>query len=104
MLTFRLRSDANSVRENGRTAGNVLANDTVADQVTQIKFGSGSYVAVPVEGTTIQGSYGVLTIMQDGSYFYTASTAAADRLRQGTTASDTLLTVPRAAAFRAAAR
>jgi len=89
MATFKLRSDTNTVRENGGTTGNVLLNDSLANQVTQIKAGSGIFQTVPVEGVTIQGIYGFLTIMPDGSYFYTASTDAAERLKAGSTASDT---------------
>lgn len=89
MATFKLRSDTNTVHENSRTAGNVLLNDSLANQVTQIKAGSGIFETVPVGGTTIQGIYGFLTIMPDGSYSYTASTDAAERLKAGSTASDT---------------
>lgn len=89
MASFKLHSDAATVLENSSTAGNVLQNDSVANQVTQIKAGSGSFVSVPVEGVTVQGIYGFLTIMPDGSYFYSASTDSADRLKLGATASDT---------------
>ena len=86
MATFRLKSDVNAVLENSTAGGNVLQNDTVANQVTQIKSGSGTYVPVSSGGVTIQGVYGTLTIMPDGSYSYTADHA--DRLRAGATATD----------------
>lgn len=89
MASFRLRRDAAIVLENGTTTGNVLQNDSLANQVTQIQAGSGSFVLVPPGGVTVQGTYGFLTIMPDGSYFYTASTDLAERLKQGATASDT---------------
>ena len=89
MATFKLRSDTNGARENSYTTGNVLLNDTLANQVTQIKAGSGIFELVPVEGVTIQGIYGFLTIMPDGTYSYTASTDAAERLKANATASDT---------------
>ena len=87
MTTFRLKSDANSVLENGTTGGNVLQNDSLATQVTQIRSGSGTNVPVSSGGVTIQGVYGTLTIMPDGSYSYSADRA--DRLRAGATATDT---------------
>ena len=37
MATFKLRSDANAVLENGTAGGNVLLNDVVANQVTQVR-------------------------------------------------------------------
>ncbi|AMK25196.1 Ig-like domain-containing protein [Sphingobium sp. TKS] len=89
MATFKLHSDTATVLENGSKTGNVLLNDSLANQVTQIKAGSGSFMPVPIEGVTIQGIYGFLTIMSDGSYSYTASTDAAERLKAGSTASDT---------------
>ena len=89
MATFKLRADSNGVRENSSTTGNVLMNDSLANLVTQIKFGSGSFLSVPTEGVLVQGIYGSLTIKADGTYSYAASTDAADRLRAGSTASDT---------------
>ncbi|WP_340268405.1 Ig-like domain-containing protein [Sphingobium mellinum] len=89
MATFKLRSDFNTVLEDGSTSGNVLLNDSLANQVTQIKFGSGGFLLVPTAGVTIDGIYGSLTIMSDGTYSYTALTDAAERLRAGSTASDT---------------
>ena len=88
MAVLKLRSDATAILENGSTAGNVLQNDTSADRVTQIATSSGSFMPVSDGGVTIQGTYGFLTIMPDGSYFYTASTAQADHLRNASTASD----------------
>lgn len=87
MLRFRLRSDTAKVLENSSVSGNVLLNDSLADQVTQIKAGSGIF-DVPNTGWTIQGLYGSLTIMPDGSYIYTASSDAAEQLKSGATASD----------------
>ena len=86
-MAFKVRSDSKSLLENSSASGNVLTNDSSATQVTQVKTSSGSYVAVPVGGLTLQGTYGVLTIQQDGSYSYTASSA--DQLKQGSSASDT---------------
>ena len=86
-MPFKLRRDTNSVFEDGNVAGNVLSNDTGANQVTRIKAGAGNYVTVTGEGTTLQGLYGSLTIMPDGSYVYTADLA--DRLKKGAINSDT---------------
>ena len=87
--SFKLRSDFNTLLEDGLTSGNVLTNDSLATQVTQVKFGSGSFLIIPTDGLQIQGIYGLLTIMPDGTYSYTASTDAAERLKAGSTASDT---------------
>ena len=86
-MPFKLRRDTNSAFENGGVSGNVLLNDSDANQVTRIKAGAGNYVTVTGEGTTLQGLYGVLTIKLDGSYVYTADLA--DRLKQGAIGSDT---------------
>ena len=86
-MPFRLRRDTSSAFENGSVSGNVLLNDSDANQVTQIKAGSGNYVTVTGAGTTLQGLYGFLTIMPDGSYVYTADLA--DRLKKGAINSDT---------------
>ena len=86
-MSFKLRRDTNTAFENGGVSGNVLLNDSDANQVTQIKAGAGNYVTVTGAGTTLQGLYGFLTIMPDGSYVYTADLA--DRLKQGAINSDT---------------
>src|SRR4051812_45389825 len=88
-MAFTLRSDSKTLLENGSATGNVLSNDTSATQVTQVKLGSNSNVAVPVGGLTLAGIYGILTIQQDGTYSYAASTAKADAIKKGSTASDT---------------
>ena len=88
MPTFKLRSDTNSVRENGSTTGNVLQNDSLATQVTQIKAGTGLFEDVPSSGWTITGLYGSLTINPNGSYTYVTSDAT-NALKAGSTASDT---------------
>lgn len=83
------RKDSSALLENGTSSGNVLQNDSAANQVTHVRLGNGSYVPVTSDGTTLEGKYGTLTIRPDGSYFYTANTASADALRRGSTGSDT---------------
>ncbi|MFC7536036.1 Ig-like domain-containing protein [Sphingomonas sp. GCM10030256] len=86
-MALVLRSDSSALLENGGASGNVLQNDSDALRVTQIKAGAGTYVPVTSAGTTLQGVFGTLTIMADGSYSYAANLA--DRLRAGATGSDT---------------
>ena len=69
MAAFKLKSDANVVRENAAAAGNVLANDGTAIQVTQVKTSSGAFVTVSPTGVTLQGIYGFLTIMSGWQLF-----------------------------------
>lgn len=88
-MAFKVRSDSNSLLENASTTGNVLSNDSSATVVTQVKTSTGSYVPVTSGGITLQGTYGILTILPDGSYTYAASTTKADQLKAGSTASDT---------------
>src|SRR3954463_16128954 len=88
-MPFKLKADTQSVLENSTATGNVVSNDSSVIQVTQIRTGSGSNVPVTAGGVTLQGTYGFLTIMPDGSYSYTASTTQADQLAKGATASDT---------------
>ena len=87
-MAFKVRSDSNSLLENSGATGNVLSNDSSATQVTLIRFGTGTDVPVTTGGVTLQGTYGILTILPDGSYTYTASTTQADQLKAGATASD----------------
>ncbi|GAB3433672.1 VCBS domain-containing protein [Massilia solisilvae] len=76
--------DSGQVTEDGQLAasGNVLANDTDADAGTALK------VAAP---GTFTGTYGSLTLAQDGSYTYTLNNAAAgvQALAQGQVVTDT---------------
>jgi VCBS repeat-containing protein len=88
-MPFKLKADTQSVLENSTATGNVVSNDSSVIQVTQIRTSSGSNVPVAAGGVTLQGTYGFLTIMPNGSYSYTASTAQADQLARGATASDT---------------
>src|SRR5215204_6309667 len=88
---IRSTADTGSVAEDGilqttATSG-VLANDTGAQTVTNIKVG-GKTATVPAGGVTVQGTYGYLTIYPDGSYTYTASTQQAESLAQGSAGSD----------------
>ena len=87
-MAFKVRSDSSSLLENSGATGNVLSNDSSATQVTLIRLGTGTDVPVTTGGVTLQGTYGVLTILPDGSYTYTASTTQADQLKAGATASD----------------
>lgn len=89
MPSFRVSRDTLSVLEDRSGSGNVLADDTLATRVTHIKTSSGLLTPVPAEGITLEGLYGYLTIMPDGSYTYLATTTAAERLRKDATASDT---------------
>ncbi|WP_040342841.1 BapA/Bap/LapF family large adhesin [Brenneria sp. EniD312] len=73
-------------------SGNLITDDDPAHGaditpagtvVTQIANGAGDVVAVTLDGTTIQGEYGTLTINPDGSYTYTltdTSTAVLGRV------------------------
>jgi VCBS repeat-containing protein len=52
--------------------GNVLDDDTPVSSFTELLIQNGaSFVEVPEGGTSIAGTYGVLTINPDGSYTYT---------------------------------
>lgn len=88
MPTFRLRADSPSLVEDRTYAGNVLTNDTGAVSVTQVRFGSGSYVPVGSGGITLTGIYGSLTIQANGSYSYTANSAQAESLAYRMKATD----------------
>ncbi|MFC7537996.1 Ig-like domain-containing protein [Sphingomonas sp. GCM10030256] len=86
-MALRLKADVGSVVESGSAIGNVLLNDTSAVRVTQVKAGSGSYIPITSAGATLSGAYGTLTVMQNGTYSYSASVA--DRLAKGAMATDT---------------
>ena len=85
-------NDTNAVDEDATASKNagagVLSNDSDADTgssmtVTAITGAS----AGSVNGTT-DGTYGTLTLNDDGSYSYTANKAAADQLAHNATAND----------------
>jgi len=72
------RDDNNSVAQNTTTAsGNVVANDDggedVVATVTHVTFNGINVVVDPVNGATINGQYGALTINADGSYDYVSN-------------------------------
>jgi VCBS repeat-containing protein len=87
-MPFKVKADSKSLAEDATYTGNVLSNDTSATGVSQAKFGSGSFTPVASGGTTLTGTYGILTISPDGSYTYVATTPQAEALAAGTTASD----------------
>jgi VCBS repeat-containing protein len=85
-------NDGNSTVEDAAASGNVLTNDSDPDgdtiRVSAIKAG-GQSQAVATSGTTIAGTYGSITIAADGSYSYTANSAAAQALAAGAPAQET---------------
>jgi VCBS repeat-containing protein len=87
-------ADTASVLEDATTNGNVLANDSDpnagdAISVTAVKPAAGPGQAVPAGGsTTIDGSYGSITINADGSYSYSAANSAAQALSAGQVVQD----------------
>ncbi|RST31439.1 tandem-95 repeat protein [Sphingomonas ginkgonis] len=87
-MPIKARRDANALLENGSVSGNALLNDSQLTQVNTIQFGTGASMPVSGTGTTIQGTYGALTIFADGSYSYTASSDRAERLAAGTIVND----------------
>ncbi len=85
--TSKALPDTVSILEDASRTGNVLSNDTGLIQVTKTKF-AGSSFNVASGGTTIQGTYGYLTIWPDGRYSYTANTPKAESLAEGQTGTD----------------
>ena len=96
-------NDTDSVNEDAtvsQTSGSglLVADDTDADSDTltvshiAVTGGSNSTVAdsstSASNGTSVTGTYGTLTVGQDGSYTYTADQSAADALDAGDTATD----------------
>jgi T1SS-143 domain-containing protein len=72
-----------SLNENTTRTGNVMSNDQVGQDlpgtVTKVTFG-GTTVNVPTVGTTsINGTYGTLTIAANGAYSYHANSVSANR-------------------------
>ncbi|MCW3796978.1 Ig-like domain-containing protein [Sphingomonas sp. BN140010] len=86
-MPLKVRRDTAALLEDGSTAGNALTNDLGVSQVATIRFGTGPVENVVTGGSTVQGSYGYLTISPDGSYTYTATLA--DRLAAGAINVDT---------------
>jgi VCBS repeat-containing protein len=84
-------ADSNSVSENATlsvpAATGVLLNDTDVDagDTKTVSTVGGSAANV---GNALAGTYGTVTLNADGSYIYSANTAAADALKQGQTATD----------------
>ncbi|TXH87488.1 MAG: type I secretion C-terminal target domain-containing protein, partial [Rhodoferax sp.] len=85
--------DTGSVAENATltttAATGVLSNDTDVDSgdsktVSAVSFGSSSGTV----GTALTGTYGTLTLNANGSYSYSANTAAANALPAGTSVND----------------
>ena len=96
-------NDTDSVNEDAtvsQTSGSglLVADDTDADSDTltvshiAVTGGSNSTVAdsstSASNGTSVTGTYGTLTVGEDGSYTYTADQSAADALDAGDTATD----------------
>ena len=96
-------NDTDSVNEDAtvsQTSGSglLVADDTDADSDTltvshiAVTGGSNSTVAdsstSASNGTSVTGTYGTLTVGEDGSYTYTADQSAADALDAGDTAPD----------------
>ena len=96
-------NDTDSVNEDAtvsQTSGSglLVADDTDADGDTltvshiAVTGGSNSTVAdsstSASNGTSVTGTYGTLTVGEDGSYTYTADQSAADALDAGDTATD----------------
>ena len=78
-------SDSNNNNETGDTTGDVLNNDSDDDDdALTVAAISGGTV-----GSALTGTYGELTIAEDGSYSYVANQDAADALDAGDTATDT---------------
>ena len=70
--------------------GNVLSNDTGATSVTTIGLPDGTSRSVDSNGTTLQGTYGTLTISSDGTYIYNINNDldATNNLAAGETGND----------------
>ena len=70
--------------------GNVLTNDTGATAVTAVALPDGTTRTVDNGGVTLQGTYGTLTIRDDGTYIYNIdnSLEATDSLVAGETGND----------------
>lgn len=83
-------NDSAAVNEDASVLGNVLANDADPDgdtlTVVAAKAAGGSDQAVPADGAAVVvGVYGTVTIAADGSYAYTAGSAAVQALAAGVT-------------------
>ncbi|WP_344707094.1 Ig-like domain-containing protein [Sphingomonas swuensis] len=74
--------------EGANLSGNALSNDSGVSSITKVRFGSGADVTVTSAGTTIQGTYGQLTIYSNGSYTYTATSLRAEQLAAGAVVND----------------
>ena len=90
--------DTASVVQGGQLsvgAPGVLANDSDPDVGATLSVAAlvspvdGSVIEVTAAGVTVAGVYGSLSIKSDGSYLYTASSAAATALAAGQSGSDT---------------
>lgn len=88
-----LNADTASVTDGSTVTGNVVTNDIEYDigqtlRVGKIKgTGAEQSVATNSSSTTVSGSYGSLSIKNDGSYIYTPG-AGADPLKGGQVAND----------------
>ena len=71
--------------------GNVLTNDTDVDSGDSKSVSLIAGQSVAAGGTTVLGSYGSITILQDGSYTYTLdnSNAAVEALKSGESLTET---------------
>ncbi|WP_313536610.1 BapA/Bap/LapF family large adhesin [Pantoea sp.] len=75
------------VSTSSSASGSVFASDSTADSTQQVKSiaagivaGAASYTLIAAAGTTIAGTYGTLTIHNDGSYTYTLNSGSVIKL------------------------
>lgn len=86
-----------AVEDGGAVAGNVLANDRDPEgralTVTRIAHGADSRAVAANAATTIQGTYGALTLNADGSYAFAVDNASGtvQALRAGQTVTDSFI-------------
>ena len=91
--------DGNYDDDSGDHTGDILLNDdddTTYDseslRVTRIKLDGGSYSTISAGGSqTVTGTYGTLTIYDDGEYSYAATRAAVEAVTKDTTVTDTFV-------------
>jgi VCBS repeat-containing protein len=86
--------DLSPASADGTVSGNVLANDTDPDlgdalTVTGIKSAGGPVLRCPSDGSTVvEGTFGTLTLLADGSYSFQATGTAAQALAKGALGQD----------------
>ena len=86
--------DLSPASADGTVSGNVLANDTDPDlgdalTVTGIKSAGGPVLPVSSDGSTVvEATFGILTLLADGSYSFQATGSAAQALAKGALGQD----------------